>query len=56
MRYQKLLSPIMVGGQIIKNRLTYPNASPHFLQGPETYPAEGYRHLPPIWQKTALPS
>mgnify|MGYP004676809961 FL=1 len=43
MRYQNLLSPIMVGGQIIKNRLTYPNASPHFLQGPETYPAEGYR-------------
>lgn len=43
MRYQKLLSPIMIGGQIIKNRLTYPNASPHFLQGPETYPAEGYR-------------
>ena len=43
MRYQNLLSPIMIGGQIIKNRLTYPNASPHFLQGPETYPAEGYR-------------
>ena len=43
MRYQNLLSPIVVGGQIIKNRLTYPNASPHFLQGPETYPAEGYR-------------
>ena len=43
MRYQNLLSPIMLGGQIIKNRLTYPNASPHFLQGPETYPAEGYR-------------
>ncbi len=43
MRYQTLLSPIMVGGQIVKNRLTYPNASPHFLQGPETYPAEGYR-------------
>ena len=43
MRYQNLLSPVMVGGQIIKNRLTYPNASPHFLQGPETYPAEGYR-------------
>ena len=33
----------MIGGQIIKNRLTYPNASPHFLQGPETFPAEGYR-------------
>lgn len=43
MRYQNLLSPIRVGGQIIKNRLTYPNASPHFLQGPETFPAEGYR-------------
>ena len=43
MRYQNLLSPIMVGGQIIKNRLSYPNASPHFLQGPETFPAEGYR-------------
>lgn len=43
MRYKNLLSPIMIGGQIIKNRLTYPNASPHFLQGPETYPAEGYR-------------
>ena len=41
MRYQKLLSPIMIGGQIIKNRLTYPNASPHFLQGPETFPADG---------------
>lgn len=43
MRYKNLLSPICVGGQIVKNRLTYPNASPHFLQGPETYPAEGYR-------------
>lgn len=43
MRYEKLLSPVMIGGQIIKNRLTYPNASPHFLQGPETYPADGYR-------------
>ena len=43
MQYQKLLSPICVGGNIIKNRLSYPNASPHFLQGPETFPAEGYR-------------
>ncbi len=43
MRYQKLLSPINIGGKIIKNRLTYPNASPHFLQGPETFPADGYR-------------
>ena len=41
--YRNLLRPVLVGGQVIKNRLVYPNASPHFLQGPETYPAEGYR-------------
>ena len=39
--YSHLLSPIVVAGNIIKNRTLYPNASPHFLQGPETYPAEG---------------
>ncbi len=43
MRYEKLLSPLRVGNVILKNRLGYPNASPHFLQGPETYPAEPYR-------------
>lgn len=43
MRYKNLLSPIQVGNVILKNRLGYPNASPHFLQGPETYPAEPYR-------------
>lgn len=43
MLYKKLLSPIQVGNVILKNRLGYPNASPHFLQGPETYPAEPYR-------------
>ena len=43
MRYKNLLSPIQVGTTILKNRLGYPNASPHFLQGPETYPAEPYR-------------
>lgn len=40
-RYSHLLSPIVVAGNIIKNRTLYPNASPHFLQGPENYPAEG---------------
>lgn len=40
-RYSHLLSPVVVAGNIIKNRTLYPNASPHFLQGPETYPAEG---------------
>ncbi len=40
-RYSHLMSPVVVAGKIIKNRTLYPNASPHFLQGPETYPAEG---------------
>lgn len=40
MYYPHLLSPIRVGNQILKNRLIYGNALPHFLQGPETYPAE----------------
>lgn len=42
-KYSHLLSPVRVGNTIIKNRMAYPNASPHFFQGPETYPAEGYR-------------
>lgn len=41
-QYKTLLSPIMIGDNIIKNRMMYPNASPHFLQGPENYPAENY--------------
>lgn len=40
MNYPHLLSPIRVGNNILKNRLIYGNALPHFLQGPETYPAE----------------
>lgn len=43
MKYSNLLKPIKIGNHIVKNRLVYPNASPHFLQGPETFPAEGYR-------------
>ncbi|MCR5784626.1 MAG: FAD-dependent oxidoreductase [Eubacterium sp.] len=43
MKYKHLLTPLKVGNKIIKNRMSYPNASPHFLQGPEDYPAEGYR-------------
>lgn len=42
-RYPTLLSPIRIGNVVLKNRLHYPNASPHFLQGPETYPADGLR-------------
>ncbi len=43
MKYKHLLSPIRIGNNVLKGRLVYPNASPHFFQGPETYPAEGYR-------------
>ena len=41
-RYDALLSPIRIGDAVIKNRTMYPNASPHFLQGPETYPADSF--------------
>ena len=40
-RYAHLLSPLKIGNVVIKNRTMFPNASPHFLQGPETFPAEG---------------
>ncbi len=41
-KYTNILSPVRIGNSVIKNRLVYPNASPHFLQGPEIFPAEGY--------------
>ena len=40
LRYSHILSPIQVGGLTFKSRLTSGNALPHFLMGPETYPAE----------------
>ena len=42
-KYPNLLSPVKAGGVVLKNRILYSDASPHFLQGPETYPAESYR-------------
>lgn len=39
-RYRTLLSPIRIGNTVLKNRLISTNASPHFLQGPETFPAD----------------
>lgn len=38
--YEHLLSPIKVGNMVLKNRMVSSNALPHFLQGPEPYPAE----------------
>ena len=39
-KYQSVLSPIKVGNLVLKNRFVSGNSLPHFLQGPETYPAE----------------
>ena len=39
-KYEHLLSPVRVGGMTLKNRLISANSLPHFLQGPEPYPAE----------------
>ena len=42
-QFPLLLSPVRIGKTVLKNRLYYPNASPHFLQGPESFPSEGFR-------------
>jgi 2,4-dienoyl-CoA reductase-like NADH-dependent reductase (Old Yellow Enzyme family)/thioredoxin reductase len=38
--YSHLLSPLRVGNVFLKNRMVAANALPHFLQGPESFPAE----------------
>lgn len=43
MQYRHLLSPLPVGAVTLKNRISSPDASLHLLQGPETFPADGYR-------------
>jgi 2,4-dienoyl-CoA reductase-like NADH-dependent reductase (Old Yellow Enzyme family)/NADPH-dependent 2,4-dienoyl-CoA reductase/sulfur reductase-like enzyme len=40
-KYPNLLSPIKVGNIVFKNRLIASPSKPHFVQGPETYPADG---------------
>jgi 2,4-dienoyl-CoA reductase-like NADH-dependent reductase (Old Yellow Enzyme family)/thioredoxin reductase len=39
-KYAHILSPVKVGNYVLKNRLISSNAMPHFLQGPESFPAE----------------
>lgn len=42
--YPKLLSTLELNSKhVLKNRLVYPNASPHTLMGPESFPATGFR-------------
>ena len=43
MYYPHLLSPVTIGKVTLKNRISSPDASLHLLQGPETFPADGYR-------------
>lgn len=38
--YPNIFSPIRVGNVVLKNRLVSSPSTPHFLQGPEQYPAE----------------
>ena len=40
LKYEHLLSPLKVGNVIFKNRLLAAPSRPHFVQGPESYPAE----------------
>ncbi len=40
LKYKNLLSPIKVRNVILKNRLISSNSQPHFIQGPETWPAD----------------
>ncbi len=38
--YPTLLSPIQVGGRILKNRMICPPSAPGTIQGPQNYPSE----------------
>jgi 2,4-dienoyl-CoA reductase-like NADH-dependent reductase (Old Yellow Enzyme family)/thioredoxin reductase len=39
-KYAHLLSPILVGGRVLKTRMVATPTGMHFSQGPESYPAE----------------
>ena len=40
-KYPHICEPLKIRGFTLKNRLEASNSLPHFLQGPEPYPAEG---------------
>jgi len=42
-RYSHLLSPLKIGDMVIKNRMMCSASTPHFLQGPESFPSEVMR-------------
>ena len=39
-KYPHVLSPLVVRGHVLKNRMEAANSLPHFLQGPESFPAD----------------
>lgn len=39
-QFEHLLSPLVIRGHILKNRMISSSCLPHFLQGPEIYPSE----------------
>lgn len=43
-KYSHLLAPIRIGNVVLKSRLCQSKSSPHFLQGPEEYPAANLTH------------
>ena len=44
-KYPHVLSPLVIRGKVLKNRLEASNSLPHFLQGPEFLPRR-LRHHP----------
>lgn len=40
LKYSYLLSPLKIKNHVLKNRIIAPQALPHYLQGPETFPAD----------------
>lgn len=42
--YRNILSPVKVGGHVLKNRLVSSNSLPHFLMGSEPFPGEQVVH------------
>jgi len=39
-KYENILRPLQIGSFVLKNRLECASCLPHFLQGPEDYPAD----------------
>jgi len=43
--HSHLLSPLKIGNVVLKSRFFFGHATPHYLQGPENYPAEPMRNF-----------